>query len=722
MQPYIIIGSIPFLLSIIVLIISNKFSPEIKSALKDHFKRSLLCFVVFAATALMEYTAFPDTESRKALNHFLLILSVILLFWCFAIQAATIVMLIIKCRKSKNYSDITLSALPELLLNEYRNLDSILKENNKDERTYPQRLKAVVLPSITLVFMYFIFGMCESYFANKSEWAFIFMDIFPTSLIFSAILIILLCAAAYFIKGKNLDMMVLIITALCVMSYIQNAFLNINVFIDGNQKKVSDAVSIFNLLIWLSVVILIPYIICSCKKIKIKKLLYGCSAAAALLLIMQGSALSYILINGLSEPQSRERTGYALSGAEQFEVSTNENVIVFIMDTYYSGFFDNWLEEHPEYYDTFSDFIYFDDVNTETTHTVFSMPSLMTAHEPDYTISLIDSNTNCWNSDEADFFYSSMHDDGYTVRFYTDNDKYAGGAKNMLGKIDNVYEYSAEYYAKKLPTYFSMTMLSAYKYLPLSIKDAFFISDSYEINQYTVSDSDLENIDMVDWRESSKTSKSRGIDFYNFDYYDSLLKNGLTTTDKKLCIFQHIFGMHTPFISSYYNSIDSQTRIDEEVAQEGCMAIFTTYISQLKEIGVYDNSTIILTADHGTQDFNKTTPIMLIKPQGRTNDRLVKNSAPGNLQTDLLPTILDSIELEYGPLEYSLMRIDEDMQRERTFLAFNYSTDFPNKPKCEGVGISTYNYYSEYKYTGRCSEADFESMEPRKYPITDYWW
>lgn len=113
---------------------------------------------------------------------------------------------------------------------------------------------------------------------------------------------------------------------------------------------------------------------------------------------------------------------------------------------------------------------------------------------------------------------------------------------------------------------------------------------------------------------------------------------------------------------------------------------------------------------------------MLVKPQGRTNDHLVINSAPGNLQTDLLPTILDSIGLEHEPLEYSLMEIDENMQRERTLRIFGNSSDFPAAPKCEGVGSAEYNSYDEYKYTGRYSETDFSGIEPTKYPITDYWW
>ena len=570
--------------------------------------------------------------------------------------------------------------------------------------------------------MYFIYGVYETYFANMSEWKFIFMDILPPSLMISAILILLSCGAAYFIKGKNLDFIAMILTALCVISYIQNAFLNVSTFINGAQENASNTVTIINLLLWLGIIVLIPYIIYCCCNKSMKNILRICSAATGLLLIMQGSALSYMMINGLSEKQSREKTGYTLSGAEQYEVSSNENVIVFIMDTYYSGFFDEWLENHPEYYDTLSDFIYFDDVNSEVLHTAFSMPSLLTAHELDYTISLVESDKNCWESNEANFFYSSMHDDGYAVRLYTDSDKYSGGAENMLGKIDNVCEYTAVYTSKKIPTYFSLARLSAYKFLPLSLKNVFYVSDSYLVNQYTTSDSATANIDLSDWEQSPQSSKSRGIDYYNFDYYSSLTK-GLSTTDKKLCIFQHIHGMHTPYISVHSNSLEPRADIDMNAAQEGCMEILTNYISQLKEIGVYDNSTIILTADHGMPSSIYTgSPIMLIKPQGRTSDRLVINSAPGNLQTDLLPTILDSIGLEHEPLEYSLMEIDENMQRERTLRILGYSFDCPDVPKCEAIGSSQHNSFDEYKYTGRYSETDFNSIEPTKYPITDYWW
>lgn len=723
MQISLIIGIIPFILSFAVIILSNiiKFNAEIKNAQKYPLFHSFFQIVVFYITASVENAAILDNECIIALNHFLMLLSVMFLYSFLAAQAAAFVMLLIKCKNSGNFESITLSALPKLLSYQYISPVKVFKENNKDERTYAQRLRAVILPAVTLIFMYFIYGVYETYFANMNEWKFIFMDIFPPSLIVSAILILIFCGAAYFIKGKNLDMLAMMLTAFCVISYIQNAFLNVSTFIDGSQKNASDIETNINLLIWLCLILLIPYIFYCCFNKGTKNVLRICSAAAGLLLIMQSSALSYMMINGLSEKQTREKTGYTLSGAEQFEVSSNENVIVFIMDTYYSGFFDEWLENHLEYYDTLSDFIYFDDMNSEVLHTAFSMPSLLTAHEQDYTVKLVDSYKKCWDSDEAKYFYSSMHDDGYTVRLYTDNDNYSGGAENMQGKIDNVYKYTAVYTSKKLPTYFSILRLSAYKFLPLSFKSVFYVSDSYQINKYTTSNSAAANIDLSDWEESSQSSKSRGIDYYNFDYYSSL-KNGLSTTEKKLCIFQHIHGMHTPYISVYSNSVEPRADIDMNIAQEGCMEIFTNYISQLKDIGVYDNSTIILTADHGMPHIGSSTPIMLIKPQGRTNDRLTINSAPGNLQTDLLPTILDSIGLENEQLKYSLLELDPNMQRERTLRIFGYSSEFPDVPKCVAFGTAEYNCYDEYTYTGRCSETDFDNIEPTKYPITDYWW
>ena len=337
MQISLMIGFIPFLLSFAVIILSNvlKFNPEIKSAQKYPLLRSFLQLVIFYITASMENAEILDNECLIALNSFLVLFSAILLYCSFAVQAAAFVILLIKFEKSGDPQSVTLSSLPKPLSYQYRSPVSVFRENNSDKRTYFQRLKVIIIPAVTFTFMYFIYGVFETYFANMSEWKFIFMDILPPSLMILAILILLSCGAAYFIKGKNLDFIAMILTTLCVISYIQNAFLNVSTFINGAQENASNTVTIINLLLWLGIIVLIPYIIYCCCNKSMKNILRICSAATGLLLIMQGSALSYMMISGLSEKQSREKTGYTLSGAEQYEVSSNENVIVFIMDTYY---------------------------------------------------------------------------------------------------------------------------------------------------------------------------------------------------------------------------------------------------------------------------------------------------------------------------------------------------------------------------------------------------
>lgn len=109
-----------------------------------------------------------------------------------------------KIRKSGDPQSITLSSLPKLFSYRYRSPVSVFRENNSDKRTYLQRLKVIIIPAVTFTFMYFIYGVYETYFANMSEWKFIFMDILPPSLMILAILILLSCGAAYFIKGKIL--------------------------------------------------------------------------------------------------------------------------------------------------------------------------------------------------------------------------------------------------------------------------------------------------------------------------------------------------------------------------------------------------------------------------------------------------------------------------------------------------------------------------------------
>jgi len=587
-----------------------------------------------------------------------------------------------------------------------------IKENNSDKRSYPKRIALLVLPFVSAGFMYFIFGVYELYFSNVNEWKFIFSDILPPSLLFFLGMIIVALLVAAVVKGKNLDRLVLILSSVCLMSYVQYAFMNSNTFISGAALDTPLWITYINLLFWVAV----PVALCLYYNKSGNKSVVKISAlASSAIILIQGAALPVLLINGLSEPQSKTHTGYKLDGSKQFEVSSDENVVVFIMDAFYSKYFSDLLAEQPEYYETFSDFIFFDDVNSEIAATTISMPHILTAHGIDYSLPTIEATKQCWNSSEAEFFYSSVHDAGYKAELYSDSDVYYGGAENMMGKIDNISRYEFTYITEKTPTFLSLASLAAYRYFPHWLKEIVYISDIRYVNMYTTSDSVYADQNYSSWESISASSRDRGILYYNDDYYSGLI-NGLTTTDEKKCIFQHIHGMHEPFISEVSDSSDRQGALN------GCMTIFKEYINQLKQIGVYDNSTIILTADHGKHNKFEASSVFLIKPAGRTAEKLTINSSPGNVQSDTLPTILDCMGLPYEQLEYSVFDLTEDMVRTRYFREIVFDEKYPKILKTNSFGHSNVNCYYEYSFTADCSECTDENCTFASYPITDYWW
>lgn len=345
---------------------------------------------------------------------------------------------------------------------------------------------------------------------------------------------------------------------------------------------------------------------------------------------------------------------------------------------------------------------------------------MLTGCDNDYTIKFTESNKASWESSQANYFYDNMAQNGYKVRLYTNNDLYCGGATNMVGKIDNVALTTSELVTQKWPTYLKMAELSLYRYSPLFMKNIFFINHSVEINMYT---SDIDPDHLANPADSPTTSTSameRGIAFYNSDFYNKTTSGLTVNEDSNLCVFYHISGMHEPFniLSSFTYNEDKE----EEIAINSCMTLFVEYIDQLRKLELYDNSTIILTADHGIHNKEESSVVMLIKPAGYTAERMIVNSSPGVLQYDLLPTILDCIGSEHEELGYSLFDLTEDFKRTRIVREFELSRDFKPAQKCTALGNSIYNCYSEYEYTGRIEDVDFNTAKKTVHPIVDFWW
>lgn len=65
--------------------------------------------------------------------------------------------------------------------------------------------------------------------------------------------------------------------------------------------------------------------------------------------------------------------------------------------------------------------------------------------------------------------------------------------------------------------------------------------------------------------------------------------------------------------------------VSQAACGAGSLKMVGEYIEQLKKLGKYDSSTIIILADHGDGDFS-LNPIFLIKRKGESREEMIIDS------------------------------------------------------------------------------------------------
>ena len=123
----------------------------------------------------------------------------------------------------------------------------------------------------------------------------------------------------------------------------------------------------------------------------------------------------------------------------------------------------------------------------------------------------------------------------------------------------------------------------------------------------------------------------------------------------------------------------------------------------LKEVGVYDNATIIITADHGGQEYPYYQPIFYVKRPNEHHETSPQTTAPIS-HNDLLATYAVSMNLDAGEYGYSIFDFEDGQERERTYWLRAMDSNYPaNRCYCEDKEGAE-NVYRAYRYIGGLEE------------------
>lgn len=537
------------------------------------------------------------------------------------------------------------------------------------------------LVTFLFTFMLLIFGPSEIFFANVTEFDFVYGEFAGYMATFAVIGACILTVLIGFLPDKLHRVFLSLIFGISTAGYLQVMFFNKNLDLLGVNPKgyqVEPGQAAGNLVIWLVIIALV--LVLAFWKHKIWK--SAVTYLSAFLLCIQLVAFVSLIATGKEEAYKYPEGSYHLSGEQQYTVSADKNIIVLILDYFNNQFLEPMEAAYPGATDFLHDFTYYSNADCTYYGTYPSLPHMLTGNELDMSCTVNEWCEQIWNSEKAESFYDMLKENNYTANVYTPDTNILCGlndVKMLEGKLSNVVNESQEidiFYKLLLKT---MAKMSAYRMFPDILKPYFYAN----LDEYS---------DIVSVKENK-------IQHNNFDFYQGLQEQGLRVDKKSnYYIVQHLMGPHlfTTDENGYYKE---DATLEETT--KGCMVVVEEYLNQLKALGVYDDATIIITADHG--DYYESQVIFYMKEPGETHEQSPVNNAPIS-HLDYLATIAEAVGVDYSEYGQSVHDFSEDEERERTVWLRTYDQNYPSVQCYTGDKYGHDNVYYGYTYTGNIED------------------
>ncbi len=538
-----------------------------------------------------------------------------------------------------------------------------LAELWQDKRSFRTRFVTALLTVIAFVFTFFIFGPFEIYLTNMSFFAFSGRYLVLPVLMAGLAMIIALTGFLILLKGKIYNYAVSFILSITVAGYLQGNVFNVDHgSLDGAEVVWQNfkGPALLGLLLW-GGLILLPLAV---QYFSRKLWRRGVTILSLVLIVAQTVALGTLIARPIIDKAFADASNSGfLTRDGIYTVSKQKNVIVFMLDRFDKTYADHQLEgdssigkeADPAIAEGLRGFTFYENFTGSYTRTYPSVTYLLTGVKTDYSLPVMDYLEKAWRETT---FLSDIKQAGYDCRIYSELNYMGGQTAFLKEEADNTGIPTGKIPAGKILS--AMYNLSAYRYLPEFMKPYF--------HTYT---GDLSYSYLYSNQEGSVPY---GIDDLRFR--EDLLNQGLSAdpNSKGTFLFYHLQGSHDPFtmdgngdkasFSNFYEGRFEQTK--------GNLKTIFAYIDMLKEMGVYEDTTIIITADHGytgyyTELNHERVLSLFIKPAGADTDVPLQRSQKQICQDNLRASISSYFGLPCRDGHRTIEDIGEDEEMVRYF-------------------------------------------------------
>ena len=540
-----------------------------------------------------------------------------------------------------------------------------------------------LLVAVAVSFLVFLYAPIDLYCSNISEFWFDFGILFRASLglfVISFIILFLIYVCLWLIHPivYRIGLAGGFLGLFC--TYIQGNFLTKNLPpLDGTtiEWEKYTVLRTEDFVLWgIGVFIVVLMFIFLKKELFSKTVMYLSGGLTLMLLI---TAVSVVITGGAL----KEKTQYQIGADNEFVMSEKQNFVILLLDSADSRTFAELLEKHPEYASEFKDFTYFENTIGAYSCTERAVPYILSGD---------------WYENEEPFedymrqmyrespLFQTLQSQGYQMEFY-DEELYMDD--EISDMFSNVYPVDL-----KLSSYIRfckpLLKLVGFRYAPYELKKKCI----FKMNAFD------ELVRVENAQEEINFSQSDHI------FKSQLDQKGISTQASGAKFkFIHLNGAHVPFIyDENMNLIDEEDGTYEQSMQAVILGA-ANYIDKLQESGIYDNTVLIIMADHGyngslkesgDEAWMRPCPLLLIKGFHETHESLQISQAPISFE-DLQAAYMCLLD---GKQSDAVFDWKEGDVRERRFLKYSFLAE---------------DHMQEYMQTGYAFDRDTMIPTGREY-------
>lgn len=470
-------------------------------------------------------------------------------------------------------------------------------EKSKKKYGFVERILLLLPPTIFLIFTFAIYMPSSLFISNIDDFALDYIKIVPLIALVSVAVLVIVYIIGLIIPIKRLFYSyVLLVFSLALGFYIQGNFLN-PAFNSLNGKEIAWSQykinGIISIIAWI-LVFVVPQVV------------YAINENIMSLIVKWGSlfvtAMQLVsLVVLLLTTHKVVSNDFAVTKNGEFELSSKNNTIMFVVDTLDASWFEDMLLPNEEYKESLKDFTYFDDAVAGGAPTVLGIPTLLTG-KIDMDASR-DTSEYYKDAYESSSLFADMQKSNCNVKLFTEFYYLDYCDKNSVDNLKMEQKYVISSRRGFMECLYKFVSFYA---MPQFLKQNFWLY-SGEFNQYITLEDNTSNLYKLD----------------DAQFYQDFKEKGITTqNDKDTFVMYHLNGAHSPYVMDENAQAVPSDSIGVDSQIRGIFKIIKEYMDELKAKEIYDSSTIIITADHGGIDLY-SNPAILVKERNANHDEMV---------------------------------------------------------------------------------------------------